>query len=95
MPHSVIMADIYSAGVTSNAGLRTLISGRVMSQPQIFLTSSASLSSMGICSPEEREKSIGSYLIGSISVRGDAVSSGDNHRYLSPAHKITGHIISN
>ncbi len=56
-PLSVMIAAIFDAGVTSKAGLNTFMSSGAILLPEILVTSSGPLSSMGISSPEAILKS--------------------------------------
>lgn len=58
IPFSVIMAVIYWLGVTSKAGLKVTESLGATVTPSMQTTSSSLLNSIGICSPEERDRSI-------------------------------------
>ena len=58
IPFSVIIAVTFSCGVTSNAGLYTLLSFGAEYCPKRLITSEASLSSMGISFPVGVFKSI-------------------------------------
>jgi hypothetical protein len=57
IPFSVMMAVMYRFGVTSKAGLLTLIPSGAMRTPRISVTSAAARSSIGIASPEANDKS--------------------------------------
>ena len=57
-PFSVIMADTYRFGVTSNAGLTALTPGGPISLFRKWLISSEFLSSTGISSPDIMLKSM-------------------------------------
>src|SRR3989337_2817428 len=59
LPFSVMMAVIYFAGVTSNAGFATFtLSGAICVLPKMCVTSIGFLSSIGINSPDGIDKSI-------------------------------------
>ena len=58
MPFSVMMAVMYLCGVTSKAGLAALTPFGARRMPPMLVTSSGFRSSMGISSPELKERSM-------------------------------------